>query len=446
MSRGRRSKARQAIESIRSVGRARGTIVRVSELTPPVRVRPRFVALVGTLAAVPAITTDMFLPQLPDIARDLGTTTWAVQLTVTMMLVGGAVGQLVNGPLSDTLGRRRPALWGLTIHVVLSLACAAAPSIGVLVALRTAQGFFNAAASVVALAVIRDRFSGPTASRLLSRLMLVIGVAPLFAPTIGTWVGGIGGWRGVFVALAVFGAAVWVGAWRFLRESLPVERRRARGIRVALSGYWTLLRDRRFVAYALVPGTSFGVTMSYVVGSPFVLQTEYGMSQSQFAVTFAVVGLGLVIASQVNAALVKHYPPEAMLRFASSALLLATGTLLVVVVTGWGGLPAFLVALWFATSFVFVLHPNATALALEPYGSMAGTAAAFLGASSALLAGLISPLVGLLGGDRYAMVWVMFGAGLAAFTVLLAGTPVFRRGAARRLRLEVERVEPDREE
>ena len=224
MSRGRRSKARQAIESIRSVGRARGTIVRVSELTPPVRVRPRFVALVGTLAAVPAITTDMFLPQLPDIARDLGTTTWAVQLTVTMMLVGGAVGQLVNGPLSDTLGRRRPALWGLTIHVVLSLACAAAPSIGVLVALRTAQGFFNAAASVVALAVNRDRFSGPTASRLLSRLMLVIGVAPLFAPTIGTWVGGIGGWRGVFVALAVFGAAAalwWIRrhtARTFLRQ------------------------------------------------------------------------------------------------------------------------------------------------------------------------------------------------------------------------------------
>ena len=190
------------------------------------RVRPRFVALVGLVASVPAITTDMFLPQLPQIVEDFGTTTWAVQLTVTMMLVGGAIGQLVNGPLSDTLGRRKPVLVGLAIHVVLSLLCAAAPSIGALVALRAAQGFFNAAASVVAMATIRDRFSGPTASRILSRLVLVIGVAPLFAPTIGTWVGGIGGWRGVFVALAIFGAAVWVGVFRFLRESLPVERRR----------------------------------------------------------------------------------------------------------------------------------------------------------------------------------------------------------------------------
>ena len=403
--------------------------------------RPQFVALIGLLAAVPAVTTDMFLPQLPEIAREFNTTTWAVQLTVTMMLVGGAIGQLVNGPLSDTLGRRRPALWGLAIHVVLSLACAVADSIGMLIALRTAQGFFNAAASVVALAVIRDRFSGPTASRLLSRLMLVIGVAPLFAPTIGTWVGGIGGWRGVFVALAVFGALVWVGVWRFLRESLPVERRRAKGIRVALAGYWILLRNRHFVAYAMVPGLSFGVTMSYVVGSPFVLQIEYGMSEGQFAVTFAVVGLGLVISSQVNAALVKYYSPQAMLRFASIALFVTTGILLTVVLTGWGGLPVFLVALWFATSFVFLLHPNATALALEPYGTMAGTAAAFLGAASAMLAGLISPLVGILGGDRFAMAYVMFGAAVAALLVLLLGTPVFRRGTVMRLRLKVEPID-----
>jgi len=405
-----------------------------------VKVRPQFVALIGMLAAVPAITTDMFLPQLPEIARELDTTTWAVQLTVTMMLVGGALGQLVNGPLSDTLGRRRPALWGLATHVVLSLACAAAPTIGVLIALRTAQGFFNAAASVVALAVIRDRFSGSTASRLLSRLMLVIGVAPLFAPTIGTLVGGMAGWRGVFVALAVFGAAVWFGVFRFLRESLPVERRRAAGIRVALSGYWTLLRDRHFVAYALVPGLSFGVTMSYVVGSPFVLQEEYGMSGGQFALTFAVVGLGLVVASQANAALVKYYSPQALLRAASVALLVATGALLAVVATGWGGLGSFLVALWFSTSFVFFLHPNATALALEPYPQMAGTAAAFLGASSAMLAGLISPLVGLLGGDRFAMVYVMAGAAGAAFTVLLVATPVFRRGTGSG-RLVVEQVD-----
>lgn len=413
----------------------------VSSPQSPVRVRPQFVALVGLVASVPAITTDMFLPQLPQIAREFDTTTWAVQLTVTMMLVGGAIGQLVNGPLSDTLGRRKPVLFGLATHVLLSLLCAAAPSIGALIALRTAQGFFNAAASVVALAVIRDRFSGPTASRLLSRLVLVIGVAPLFAPTVGTWIGGIGGWRGVFVALAVFGAVVWVGVWRFLRESLPVERRRPAGVRVAASGYWQLLRDRHFVAFAVVPGLSFGVTMSYVVGSPFVLQEEYGLSEGQFAATFAVVGLGLVIASQLNAALVKYHAPQSILRVASLALLVATGSLLLVVLTGWGGLGSFLVALWFSTALVFMLYPNATALALEPYGSMAGTAAAFLGAASAMLAGLISPLVGILGGDRFAMAYVMAGAALAAVTVLLVGTPVFRRGGFAAPAIVVEQVD-----
>lgn len=396
--------------------------------------RPQFVALVGLVASVPAITTDMFLPQLPQIGAELHAQQWAVQLTVTMMLVGGAVGQLVNGPLSDTLGRRRPVLVGLALHVLISLACAAASSIVLLVVLRTAQGFFNAAASVVALAVIRDRYHGATASRLLSRLVLVIGVAPLFAPSVGTWVGGVGGWRGVFVTLAIFGATVWFAVWRFLPESLPPERRRAAGVRVALSGYARLLRDRHFIAYALVPGLSFGVTMSYVVGSPFVLQEEYGMSAQQFSLTFAVVGMGLVIASQLNAALVRHFSPQAILRVTSPALLLATTSLFLVVLTGLGGLPAFLVALWFSTAIVFMLHPNATALAMEDYGRMAGTAAAMLGACSSLLAGLISPLVGALGGDRHAMAGVMAGSASLAVLVLLVGTPTFRR--RRPLRLE----------
>src|SRR5674476_884979 len=145
----------------------------------------KYVLLLGLMCALPAVTSDIYLPSLPEVAIDLHTTTTAVQLTMTGVLVGGALGQLVVGPLSDRVGRRRPVLIGIALHIVISLLCALAPGIGTLIALRVVQGFFNAAATAVAIAVIRDRFTGSDASRLLSRLMLVIGVAPLFAPTVG---------------------------------------------------------------------------------------------------------------------------------------------------------------------------------------------------------------------------------------------------------------------
>src|SRR5450759_2660053 len=128
--------------------------------TPAYRPNARYVLLLGSMAALPAVSTDIYLPSLPDVARDLGTGAAAVQLTMTGMLIGGAVGQLVIGPMSDRFGRRRPVLIGIALHIVISLLCALAPGIGTLIALRVVQGFFNAAATVVAIAVIRDRFTG----------------------------------------------------------------------------------------------------------------------------------------------------------------------------------------------------------------------------------------------------------------------------------------------
>src|SRR5664279_5088807 len=222
----------------------------------------KYVLLLGLMCALPAVTSDIYLPSLPEVARDLHTTTTAVQLTMTGVLVGGAVGQLVVGPLSDRFGRRRPVLIGIALHIAISLQCALAPGIGTLIALRVIQGFFNAAATVVAIAVIRDRFVGSTAARLLSRLMLVIGVAPLFAPSVGGLIAVHAGWRAVFVALALFGAALWVVVWRRLPETLPPERRRKAGLRPALRGYATLLRDRQFVAVAVLPGLATAVLIS----------------------------------------------------------------------------------------------------------------------------------------------------------------------------------------
>jgi DHA1 family bicyclomycin/chloramphenicol resistance-like MFS transporter len=399
-----------------------------SPTAPRVTYRPnaKYVLLLGLMTALPAVSTDMYLPSLPDVARDLGTNAAGAQLTMTGMLVGAAVGQLVIGPMSDRFGRRRPALIGIALHVLTSLLCALAPAIVPLVGLRMAQGFFNASAAVVAMAVIRDRFVGSDASRLLSRLLLVIAISPLFAPSIGGLIAGQVGWRGVFVALAIFGASIWVVVWRRLPESLPEHRRRDGGLRTALAGYRILLRDRHFLALAVLPGLGSAGLMSYVVGSPFVLREGYGLSATQFALLFAVNGAGLVGGAQVNAALVRRFEPIRIVRVVVPVSVLLGLVLLTLGITGVGGLPALLVALWLALSLVNVAPPNASALALSRHGEMAGTAAAFIGGTQALVAGTISPLVGVLGGSTLAMTGVMAGSAVAALLVLALATPAYR--------------------
>lgn len=394
---------------------------------PVFRPNAKYVLLLGVMTALPAVTTDIYLPSLPDVARELHTSAAAAQLTMTAMLIGGAVGQLVIGPLSDRFGRRKPVLVGVALHVVTSLLCALAPAIIPLIALRTVQGFFNASASVVAMAVIRDRFVGPDASRLLSRLMLVIGVAPLFAPSVGGLIAGEFGWRGVFVALAVYGAALWVVVLLRLPETLPAARRIA-STGGAWRGYGVLLRDRHFVALSVLPGLGQAVLMSYVVGSPFVLREGFGLSANQFALVFAVNGIGLVAGAQVNAALVRKFAPIQIIRTALPVSFTFTVLLVVLAATGAGGLPAILVALFLIMSLCSFTPPNASAIALSRHGERAGTAAAFIGALQAGVAGVVSPVVGLLGEDALAMSTVMAGAAAAALLVLALATPAYRRG------------------
>jgi len=390
----------------------------------------RHVLLLGTMCALPAVSTDIYLPSLPDVARDLGTSAAAVQLTMTGMLIGGAVGQLVIGPLSDRFGRRTPVLVGVALHVVVSLLCAIAPAIVPLVALRVAQGFFNASATVVAMALIRDRFTGSDASRLMSRLMLVIGVAPLFAPSLGGLIAGQWGWRAVFVVLAAFGVVLWFVVLLRMPETLPPERRREGGVRTALSGYRHLLRDRHFVALAVLPGLAMAVLMTYVVASPFVLRVGYGLSEHQFALLFAANGVGLVLGAQVNAALVRRVAPIRILRVAVVLTVLLTGVLLVLALTGLGGLWGLLVVLWLVLALVNFAPPNATAIALGRHGAIAGTAAAFIGALQAGTGGVVANLSGVLGGGAVAMAGVMLAAATVGLTVLAVATPAFRRGGA----------------
>lgn len=387
----------------------------------------KLVLLLGSMSALGALTTDMYLPSLPDVVLDLESTKSAVQFTITATLIGGAFGQLLIGPLSDRFGRRSPVLIGLVVHVVASLLCMATIDVAPLIALRIIQGVGNAAAGVVAVAVIRDRLSGAEASAVLSRLMLVIGVAPLLAPTFGGVLAGIWSWRAVFAALAVYGVALFVVVWRFLPESLPVHKR-STSTTAVIGSYRVLARDKQFLALAMLPALIMAAIFAYVAGSPFVLREGFGLTENQFALIFAINGAGLVAGAQVNAALVRKFAPMRVMRLALPIAAALSVVLLVVTLTGFGGLIGLLIPLGLMFAVNSLVPANASAIALTRHGERAGAAAAFIGATQSGVAGLVAPLVGALGGTASAMSLVIAGTMIAALAVLAIGTPAYRRG------------------
>ncbi|NKY43827.1 multidrug effflux MFS transporter [Nocardia cerradoensis] len=380
--------------------------------------RTRLVLILGLLTALGPFTVDMYLPALPTITRHFHTTDTAVQLTLTGTLTGLAIGQLVAGPLSDIYGRRKPLVAGTFLHVSASVACFFAPSIAALGAFRTLQGLGAAATGVIAMAVVRDLFTGRAAAVVLSRLMLVMGVAPILAPSVGGLVSGAISWQGVFLVLAVLGAGMMALGGCALPETLPPDARAGRGISQVLNGYGRLIRDPQFVVLVLVCGLGRSVLWAYIAGSSFVMQGQFGLSSVSYGFAFAAGGVALIGASQVNVALLTRWSP---LRISLVSLLVSTivgGGFVVLSALRAGGFPGFAVpvlVLLFATGFVM---PNAPALALSRHGGVAGTAAATVGFAQFGAAGVVAPIVGLLGNTSLAVAITMTAAATLAFTVL----------------------------
>ncbi len=376
----------------------------------------QLVVVLGALMAIGPLTIDTYLPALPQLSEEMGATDAQAQLTITGLLLGLGLGQLIIGPLSDTVGRRRPLLVGLAAHGVMSLLCALAPSIGLLSVTRTLQGVAGAAVSVVVMAIVRDLFTGVRAAQLLSRLMLVLGVAPILAPSLGSALLTITSWRGIFVLLAVTAIGLWVLAWRALPETLPTARRRPATVRGSLQSYGRLFTDRTFLVMVAVAGLAFATLFAYIAGGPFILQGRFGLSPQEFGIAFSANAAGMILMTQLNPVLVARFGPVRVMSVAVLIALSGGVALLVANLTGLGGLAGFLVPVAVILSAAGLTVPNAPAIALSRHGEVAGTAAALLGAAQFLVAGSIAPLVGALDdGSGVAMAAIMVGTtGLAA--------------------------------
>jgi MFS transporter, DHA1 family, multidrug resistance protein len=373
----------------------------------------------GAFVALGPLTVDMYLPALPTIADDLRTSSATVQLTLTGTLVGLALGQLVLGPLSDALGRKRPLLAGTALHVVASLLVLVAPSIAVLGLLRFLQGVGTAAGAVIALAVVRDLFEGRAAATMLSRLFLVLGAAPVLAPTVGGEVLRITSWRGVFLLLALYGLLLLVVGWFAVRETLPPERRRSSGLAGTMRGYRSLFRDRAYVGLVLVAGLTMAGLFSYVSGSSFVFQDQYGLDEQQFGLLFGAGAVWLIGATQLNPVVLRWFSPAQVLVAGVVSGALSGAVLLVLAGTGTGGLWGVALPLWAVLFASGLALPNAPALALSRHGEAAGTAAALLGAVQFGVGAAVAPLVGVLGNDAVAMGTVVVAALVLAIAVLV---------------------------
>jgi DHA1 family bicyclomycin/chloramphenicol resistance-like MFS transporter len=379
----------------------------------------RLVLILGALIALGPLTIDMYLPALPAITADLMTTSAGVQLTLTGTLVGLALGQLLVGPLADAFGRKTPLLFGAGTHVLASVLCAVAPNIAVLGGLRVLQGMGAAAGMVVAMAIVRDLYTGRAAATLLSRLILVMGAAPIVAPTLGGELLRVTSWRGVFVALAGYGLVLIPVAARLLPETLPPARRRAARIGATLRTYANLLRDRTFVGLILVAGLAMAGMFGYIAGSSFVFQQQFGLDEQQFGLLFGAGAFWLIGATQLNALLLRRFEPRRLLLGAIVAGSAAGPLLLTTALTTLGGLAGVVVPLWTTLFAVGLALPNAPALALTRHGEAAGTAAALLGAVQFGVGAVVSPMVGVLGNDAVAMGAVVAGGMVLALAVLL---------------------------
>ncbi|MGY1631073.1 multidrug effflux MFS transporter [Geodermatophilus sp. SYSU D01186] len=378
-----------------------------------------FTLVLGAFVAVGPLTIDMYLPALPTITADLGTTSATIQLTLTGTLIGLALGQLVLGPLSDALGRRRPLLAGTALYVVASLLVLVAPNVAVLGALRVFQGVGSAAGAVIAMAVVRDLLTGRAAATMLSRLFLVLGAAPVLAPTIGGEVLRFTSWRGIFVLLALYGVLLLAVGTVVLRETLPPQRRSSAGVRGTLRTYRGLLRDRTYVGLVLVAGLTMAGLFSYVSGSSFVYQREFGLDEQQFGLLFGAGAFWLIAATQLNPVALRRWSPAQILVAGVVTGTVAGAVLLVLAATGTGGLPGVVVPLWAVLFAGGLALPNAPALALARHGEAAGSAAALLGAVQFGVGASVAPLVGVLGNDAAAMGTVIVGALLVAIAVLV---------------------------
>ncbi|MCE5036345.1 multidrug effflux MFS transporter [Staphylococcus haemolyticus] len=357
---------------------------------------PLFIIILGALTAIGALSIDMFLPGLPELKNDFNTTTANAQLTLSLFMIGLGLGNLFVGPISDSIGRKKPLVISMIIFASASLGIVFVENIWIMVFLRFIQGFTGGAGAVISRAIASDMYRGNELTKFLALLMLVNGVAPVIAPALGGLILSFAVWRMVFVILTLFGVLMVLGSLFKVPESLSVENRDSSGVNVIFSNFKSLLTTPRFVLPMLIQGVTFIMLFSYISASPFLVQKIYGVSPLHFSWMFAGVGITLIIASQIAGRLVDYFHPQVLLRAFTIIQIFGVVIVSLTLINHWH------FALLVIGFIVLVAPVTGVAtlgfsIAMEERTTGSGSASSLLGLLQSLLGGLVTPLVNLKG-------------------------------------------------
>lgn len=365
--------------------------------SPPTGTGPLIVVLAG-LAAISPFATDMYTPGFPEMVASLGTSPPSVQLSLTACLLGTAVGQVLIGPISDSVGRRRLLLAGSALFAVFSLLCALVPSVALLNAARLFQGGAGGVGIVIGRAVISDRFAGNQAVRQIAVLSVISMTAPILAPVAGGLILSSFSWRAVFLVLAGAGLLLTAAAWAWIPETLPADEYEPHGLRRAISAMLGQLRKRVMVGYLLVLGCSVGALFAYISSSTFLFHDAFGMSATGYSLVFATNALGTVAASLMVGRLAGRLRLGSMLTAGVGVTLLSMAALFVLFSSGVVSLSVTWLSLFGLTFGFGLVLPTATSIILALGDDAPGAASGLLGGFQFVIGAVAAPLSGLWGG------------------------------------------------
>lgn len=388
-----------------------------------------FVIILGALTAIGALSIDMFLPGLPQIQSDFNTTTSNSQLTLSLFMIGLALGNLFVGPISDAIGRKTPLIVAMALFTLASIGIIFVDNIWWMIALRFVQGFCGGAGAVISRAISSDLYTGKQLTKFLALLMLVNGVAPVLAPALGGVILSFSTWRMVFVILTIFGLLMLFGTIFNIKESLSTEQRDSPHLVSIFKSFKRLLATPRFVLPMLIQGVTFVVLFSYISASPFIAQRIYDMSAQQFSIMFASVGISLIISSQLTGKLVDYIERQVLLRVL---------TIIQLVGIVWISIVLYMhLSIWLLfIGFIILVAPVtgvATlgfSIAMDENTGGNGSASSLLGLVQFLIGGLVSPLVGIMGEDSYIpYVTIILIVGVLLMILQIMNYFVFKRVA-----------------
>lgn len=394
------------------------------------KMKNRFLTIftLGLLSAIGPFSIDMYLPGFPDMAASMNTTIAHIGLSLSSFFIGISVGQLVYGPLLDRFGRKIPLYTGLVLYFVTSIYCAFITNADTLIAARFFQALGSCAGMVAARALVRDLFPVNENAKVFSMLMLVIAVSPIIAPTFGGFITAHFGWHSIFITLAAISFVTFLAVFFWLPAGRKPDREMSLLPKSIMKGFLSVSRVPMFYTYALTSALASSGLYSYIAGSPFVFMKLYRVSEKQYGWIFAIIAMGLVLASQLNTLLLRKFTSE-KITIIALACQVATGLSLVMATYfGWLNLYSTIVLIWLYLATQGLIFPNTSALALSPFAKNAGTASALMGAVQLGIGALATAIVSALNEtSAMPMVAVMCTCASSAFIVLLIGRSVIKR-------------------